>query len=176
MLVKKRAGWSVAAVLLVGVLVAGCGQGSNALKNISSLTSETVHADGPTGFTPSSKVTRIDDDTYFIGVEAVLPPGFSKWSLPFQLPPGRSITSVQGTISHRSSCFSQALGVIAVDGHAMPTIVKLGNNGGASTVFVNYSIPVQYTNGEAAILLEADPVSTCSGTTTWEFQGMLRVQ
>jgi hypothetical protein len=68
------------------------------------------------------------------------------------------------------------LGVVAVDGHAMPTIVKLGNNGGASTVFVNYSIPVQYTNGEAAILLEADPVSTCSGTTTWEFQGMLHVQ
>jgi hypothetical protein len=171
MLVKKHAGWSVAVLLTMTVLFSGCGKGA-----VPFIASSTVHADGPTGFTPTSKVTPIDENTYFIGVEAVLPPGFSKWSLPFQLPPGRSITSVQGTISHRSSCFSQALGVVAVDGHAMPTIVKLGNNGGASTVFVNYSIPVQYTNGEAAILLEADPVSTCSGTTTWEFQGMLHVQ
>ena len=163
-------------MLLLGILVAGCGQGSNALKKISALTTATVQADGPTGFTSTSRVTAIDDNTYFIGVEAVLPPGFSKWSLPFQLPPGRTISSVQGTISHRSSCFSQALGVVSVDGRAMPTIVKLPSNGGASTVFVNYSIPVQYTNGEAAILLEADPVSTCSGTTTWEFQGMIHIQ
>jgi hypothetical protein len=169
MLVKKHGGWSVAGLLLMGFLLFGCGKGAGLLPG-------TVHADGPTGFTPTSKVTQIDDNTYFIGVEAVLPPGFSKWSLPFQLPPGRSISSVQGTISHRSSCFSQALGVVAVDGRAMPTIVKLPATGGASTVFVNYSIPVQYTNGEAAILLEADPVSTCSGTTTWEFQGMLRIQ
>lgn len=163
-------------MLLLGILVAGCGQGSNALKKISALTTATVQADGPTGFTSTSRVTAIDDNTYFIGVEAVLPPGFSKWSLPFQLPPGRTISSVQGTISHRSACFSQALGVVSVDGRAMPTIVKLPSNGGASTVFVNYSIPVQYTNGEAAILLEADPVSTCSGTTTWEFQGMIHIQ
>src|SRR5690349_7256420 len=167
---KKFQGWSVAALLLVGALVSGCGKGG------APFVASTVHADGPTGFTSTSKVTPIDENTYFIGVEAVLPPGFSKWRLPFQLPPGRTISSVQGTISHRSACFSQALGVVSVDGRAMPTIVKLPNNGGASTVFVNYSIPVQYTNGEAAILLEADPVSNCTGTTTWEFQGMIHIQ
>jgi len=169
--VKRHAGWSFVFLSLTALLFSGCGKGASSF-----MATSTVHADGPIGFTPTSKVTQIDDNTYFIGVEAVLPPGFSKWTLPFQLPPGRTISSVQGTIAHRSSCFSQALGVVAVDGRAMPTIVMLGNNGGASTVFVNYSIPVQYTNGEAAILLEADPVSTCTGTTTWEFQGMLRIQ
>ena len=146
------------------------------MRGLESAGVNTVLAAVPVGFTPSSRVSAIDDNTYLIGVEAVLPPGFSKWNLPFQLPPGRTITSVQGTISHRAACFSQALGVVAVDGRAMPTIVKLGANGGASTVFVNYTIPVSYTNGEAAILLEADPVSSCTGTTTWEFQGMIRVE
>ena len=161
-----RCVWGLACLLLL--LLSGCGKGSSVVS--------TVHADAPTGFTPTSRVSPIDDNTYFIGVEAVLPPGFSRWSLPFQLPPGRSISAVQGTISHRSACFSQALGVVSVDGRAMPTIVKLGSNGGASTVFVNYTIPVSYTNGDAAILLEADPVSTCTGTTTWEFQGMIRIE
>jgi len=155
------------AALLSIIILAGCGKGGGP--------TTTVLADGPVGFTPTSRVTPIDDHTYFIGVEAVLPPGFSKWNLPFQLPPGRSISAVQGTIAHRSDCFSQALGVVSVDGHALPTIVKLGKNGGASTVFVNYTIPVSYTNGDAAILLEADPVSDCTGTTTWEFQGMIKI-
>ena len=166
---KKRDGWSVAGLLAIVLTLAGCGKGAGA----GPIT--TVLADSPIGFTSTSRVTPIDDHTYFIGVEAVLPPGFSKWSLPFQLPPGRSISAVQGTISHRAACFSQALGVVAVDGRSMPTIVKLGANGGASTVFVNYTIPVSYTNGDAAILLEADPVSSCTGTTTWEFQGMIKV-
>src|SRR5260221_6955669 len=128
------------------ILFSGCGKGGGITGSTTAL------AAAPLGFTSTSRVTAIDDNTYFIGVEAVLPPGFSKWSLPFQLPPGRTISSVQGTISHRSSCFSQALGVVAVDGRAMPTIVKLPANGGASTVFVNYSIPVSYTNGDSAIL------------------------
>jgi len=157
------------------LFLSGCGKGG-APVGVGAVGVSTVLADVPVGFTSGSRVSAIDDNTYLIGVEAVLPPGFSKWNLPFQLPPGRTITSVQGTISHRAACFSQALGVVAVDGRAMPTIVKLGANGGASTVFVNYTIPVSYTNGEAAILLEADPVSSCTGTTTWEFQGMIRVE
>lgn len=171
-----RCVWGIG-LLMMFLFLSGCGKGGlGAVRGLESAGVNTVLAAVPVGFTPSSRVSAIDDNTYLIGVEAVLPPGFSKWNLPFQLPPGRTITSVQGTISHRAACFSQALGVVAVDGRAMPTIVKLGANGGASTVFVNYTIPVSYTNGEAAILLEADPVSSCTGTTTWEFQGMIRVE
>jgi hypothetical protein len=170
-----RCAWGLACLFLL--FLSGCGRASSPVARVAALVPpSTVLADVPLGFTSTSRVTSIDDHTFFIGVEAVLPPGFSKWNLPFQLPPGRSITSVQGTISHRAACFSQALGVVAVDGRALPTIVKLGANGGAATVFVNYTIPVSYTNGDAAILLEADPVSNCSGTTTWEFQGMIRVE
>jgi hypothetical protein len=171
--VKMRRPWGIG-LLVMFLFLSGCGK--EGLRGVEATSAGTVLAAVPSGFTSSSRVTSIDDNTYLIAVEAVLPPGFSRWNLPFQLPPGRTITSVQGTISHRASCFSQALGVLAVDGRAMPTIVKLGENGGASTVFVNYTIPVSYTNGEAAILLEADPVSTCTGTTTWEFQGMIRVE
>jgi hypothetical protein len=173
---KKRCMLCIGPLMML-LFLSGCGKGGmSAVRGLNTAGVSTVLADVPLGFTPSSRVSAIDDHTYLIGVEAVLPPGFSKWNLPFQLPPGRSISAVQGTISHRAACFSQALGVVAVDGRAMPTIVKLGPNGGASTVFVNYTIPVSYTNGEAAILLEADPVSTCTGTTTWEFQGMIRVE
>jgi len=168
-----RCAWGIGLLMML-LFLSGCGKGG--LGGLEAAGVDTVLANVPAGFTPSSRVSAIDENTYFIGVEAVLPPGFSKWNLPFQLPPGRTITSVQGTISHRAACFSQALGVVAVDGRAMPTIVKLGPNGGASTVFVNYTIPVSYTNGEAAILLEADPISSCTGTTTWEFQGMIRVE
>jgi hypothetical protein len=163
----KKQWWGVAGLLLAGIVLSGCGKGTG---------HTTVLADVPSGFTSGSLVQPIDDNTYFVGVEAVLPPGFSRWSFPFQLPPGRTITSVQGTVAHRSACFSQALGTVAVDGKKMSTIVKLGANGGASTVFVNYTIPVSYTNGDAAILLEADPVSSCTGTTTWEFQGMIKIE
>jgi len=171
-----RCVWGVGPLMML-LFLSGCGKGGmSTVGGLNAAGVSTVLADGPTGFTSTSRVSAIDDNTYLIAVEAVLPPGFSKWNLPFQLPPGRSISAVQGTISHCAACFSQALGVVAVDGRAMPTIVKLGANGGASTVFVNYTIPVSYTNGEAAILLEADPVSTCTGTTTWEFQGMIRVE
>ena len=171
-----RRAWGIGLVMIL-LCLSGCGKGGlGVVRGVETAGVHTVLADVPPGFTPGSRVSAIDDNTYLIGVEAVLPPGFSRWSLPFQLPPGRTISAVQGTISHRAACFSQALGVVAVDGRAMPTIVKLGANGGASTVFVNYTIPVSYTNGEAAILLEADPVSTCTGTTTWEFQGMIHVE
>jgi hypothetical protein len=165
--VKMRGGWGVAGLLMILVL-SGCGKGSPIVS--------TVLADVAPGFTPPSHVTAIDDNTYYIGVEAVLPPGFSRWVLPFQLPPGRIVQSVQGTISHRAGCYSQALGSVTVDGKIMPIIIKLPNGGGASTVFVNYSTPVQYTNGDAGIWVEADPSPGCPGTTTWEFQGVLRIE
>jgi hypothetical protein len=169
-LVRKSYGWGVG---LLGIILAlaGCGKGAG----VSSAES-TVLAATPPGFTSASHVTAIDDNTYYIGVEAVMPPGFARYILPFQLPPGRIIQSVQGTVSHRAGCYSQALGSVTVDGKIMPIIIKLPDGGGASTVFLNYSTPVQYTNGEAGIWVEADPGANCPGITTWEFQGVLRIE
>ena len=115
-IVKMRCVWGIG-LLMMFLFLSGCGKGGlGAVRGLESAGVNTVLAAVPVGFTPSSRVSAIDDNTYLIGVEAVLPPGFSKWNLPFQLPPGRTITSVQGTISHRAACFSQALGVVAVDG------------------------------------------------------------
>jgi hypothetical protein len=171
---KLRCAWGFVCLLTGTLFLSGCGKGTGSM-NFLAIGEGTVQAAAPAGFTAPSRVSAIDDNTYYIGTEAVLPPGFSRWTFPFQLPPGRSIVSVQGTISHRAACYSQALGSVTVDGKVMPIIIKLPQNGGASTVFVNYSIPVQYTNGEAAIWVEADPVPNCGGTTTWEFQGILKI-
>jgi hypothetical protein len=85
---------------------------------------------------------------------------------------------VQGTVTFRSSCAADALASVAVNGNTKyyPSKIKIGPNGGAITIFVNYTAPLTFTNSSASINLQAIVANGCSTQGDWEFQGIMQFQ
>ncbi len=106
--------------------------------------------------------------------------GVFTFSLPFVLPSNRTIVSLQGTVSYKGSCFAEALASVNVGGKKYPIKTKLSKSGGSTTVFINYSIPLVYGSGSGQIVIGNGQVCTTTmasqDRTTWEFQGLLRLQ
>ena len=154
----------------------------------------TVHAVGQhthSTFTPTSRVYKLDTNTWGIGAETVLPPPdpgtlVTDADLHFSLPPNGIVTKVQATVSFafpwgptQNLCPQpgEALAVLSIDGkHFAPIIQKLNSNGGAGsreiTTFISYDIPVKYTTGRGILHVEANPFGCWSN---WEIQGTIHV-
>lgn len=132
------------------------------------------------GFTPTSAVSQLDEQTSFIGVEAVLPrtPPLASFDFPFQLPAQRRVVKLQGTSSFRTACSNgQYLAVITIDQMKYALNDKAPYGGGSVSHFVSYEVPYDYSLGLGNIHIEADP--DCfdpARPTTWEFQGLLRIE
>lgn len=143
-------------------------------------------------FTPTSRVYRVDANTWGIGAETVLPPPnpgtlVTDADLRFKLPPNGTIIKVQATVSFAfpwgptSNVCPQpgeALGFLSIDGkHFAPSIQKLNSNVGAgsreNTIFISYDIPIKYTKGDGVLHVEANPFGCWSN---WEIQGTMQVR
>jgi hypothetical protein len=143
-------------------------------------------------FTSTSRVYRVDANTWGIGAETVLPPPnpgtlVTDADLPFKFPPNGAIIKVQATVSFafpwgptQNVCPQpgEALGFLSIDGkHFAPIIQKLNSNMGAgsreNTIFISYDIPIKYTNGNGILHVEANPFGCWSN---WEIQGTIQVR
>jgi hypothetical protein len=131
-------------------------------------------------FTSGSHVGGFDPKTYYIGVEATIPATGTEQicGLPFSTASTGTVVAVQGTVTFRSSCAADALGTVAVNGNTKyyPSKIKIGPNGGAITIFVNYTAPLTFTNSSADINLQAIVANGCSTEGDWEFQGIMQFQ
>ncbi len=144
-----------------------------------------------TSFTPSSRVYKLDANTWGIGAETVLAPPnagtqVTDADLHFSLPPNGTILKVQATVSFafpwgptQNVCPQpgEALGFLSIDGkHFAPIIQKLNSNTGAGsreiTTFIAYDIPIKYTKGSGVLHVEANPFGCWSD---WEIQGTIQV-
>jgi len=143
-------------------------------------------------FTPTSRVFRMDENTWGIGAETVLPPPnpgtlVTDSDLYFKLPPNGTVKKVQATVSfafpwgpttYVCGQPGEVLAYLSIDGkHFAPVIQKLNSGSAAGsrevTTFISYDIPIKYTNGNGALHVEANPFGCWSD---WEIQGTMRVE
>jgi hypothetical protein len=140
-------------------------------------------------FTPGSAVTKLDENTWYIGVEALLPPPNPGSAVivadrGFKLPPNGTITKLEGTFGFMApfgntsytSCIqpNAALGFISVDGKRIPFAVHVDSGGHRDRdLFFSYDIPVKYTEGNADVHIEANPLGCWSDV---EIQALMRVE
>lgn len=130
-------------------------------------------------FTSSSAVVQEDDHVWYIGVEALLPPPNPDGStvtvadMNFQLPPNGTITRFQGTFGMMApfgntaytSCVQPdaALGLLIVDGKKLPIVIHFDSGGHRDRdLFFSFDIPLKYTNGNATVHVEANPLGCWS--------------
>jgi hypothetical protein len=140
-------------------------------------------------FTQGSAVVREDEHVWYIGVEALLPPPNPDGSLVtvadmhFKLPPDGAITKFQGTFGMMApfgnttytSCIqpNAALGLLIVDGKKFPVVIHFDSGGHRDRdVFFNFDIPLKYTEGNAIVHVEANPMGCWSDV---ELQGKIYV-
>lgn len=152
-----------------------------------------VNAQGRTvtnnSFTATSSVTQLDSNTWYIGVEALLPPPNPGSAVivadkNFKLPPNGTITKLEGTFgfmapfgdSNYNSCTqpNAALGYVSVDGKQIPFAVHVNSGSHRDRdIFFSYDIPIKYTTGNADVHVEANPMGCWSDV---EIQALMRVE
>lgn len=140
-------------------------------------------------FTSGSSVVREDEHVWYLGVEALLPPPNPDGSvvtvadMPFHLPANGTITKFQGTFGMMApfgntgytSCIepNAALGILVVDGKKFPVVLHFDSGGHRDRdIFFNFDIPLKYTDGNARIHVEANPMGCWSDV---ELQGKIYV-
>ena len=101
----------------------------------------------------------------------------------FQLPPNGTITKFQGTFGAMApfgnttytSCTqpNAALGLLIVDGKKFPTALHFDSGGHRDRdIFFSFDIPLRYTEGNATVHIEANPMGCWSDV---ELQGKIYV-
>ncbi len=140
-------------------------------------------------FTSTSRIIREDENTWLIGVEALLPPPDPGSAVivadkAFTLPPNGTITKLQGVFGFMApfgntgytSCTqpNAALGFVSVDGKHIPFVIHFDSGGHRDRdIFFSYDIPIKYTDGNASVHVEANPLGCWSDV---EIQALMRVE
>jgi hypothetical protein len=166
----------ICAVFAFALGVAGCGIQLIFPGRVGAQTRTVSHGN----FTPSSAVKRLDENTWLIGVEALLPPPDPGSTVivanrDFELPPNGTITKLQGTFgfvapfgtTSYTSCINPnaALGIISVDGKNIPFAVHVDSGGHRDRdIFFSY---------DARVHIEANPLGCWSDV---EIQALMRVE
>lgn len=178
---RKKAAEITACMALVAICLVGSGQ----LRFVSAESRTVSHG----SFTPGSAVIKLDANTWYIGVEALLPPPDAGSAVivadrGFKLPPNGTITKLEGTFGFMApfgntsytSCTqpNAALGFISVDGKHIPFAVHVDSGGHRDRdIFFSYDIPIKYTEGNADVHVEANPLGCWSDV---EIQALMRVE
>jgi len=176
---------SACLVLVLTLVIAGSGIQLAFPTLVSAQTRTVSHGN----FTPSSAVKRLDNNTWLIGVEALLPPPDPGSAVivanrDFKLPPNGTITKLQGTFGFvapfgntgYTSCTmpNAALGIISVDGKSIPFAVHVDSGGHRDRdMFFSYDVPIKYSEGNARVHVEANPLGCWSDV---EIQALMRVE
>ena len=130
-------------------------------------------------------IQTLSKTAYAVGMEANRLDSDQNGDLLFKLPPHRSFSKLQGTLSltvldtTAATCripdkFGEVVAILVIDGRRVaPMILKVRGDKEAlhENVFVNYDVPVPYFEGSARLMFEAwgCPMDV-------EFQGILQIK
>ena len=129
----------------------------------------------------AASAPAFDAKTYHVGGEATVPATGTTQNCTFTittLPSSGTVVALQGTITFRSSCAADALSTVSFNGSTKyySSAIKIGNSGGAQTIFINYTVPLSFTSSGASITLSSNVASGCSAQGDWELQSTLELQ
>jgi hypothetical protein len=113
-----------------------------------------------------SAVKTLDAKTYAIDFSASLPAGNSNCVLPFTLPAPGTIIRLQGTASVSGACDISVLTGISTNNSLKyySQILRTPYSGGEDNVFIDYHVPLSYTNGSGNVSANSIVAAGCQGS------------